>query len=53
MGTYQAIGEEIEILGDDPLLVDLVRDDFRPAYRRGKLLNKYTDLKITKVRVVQ
>lgn len=49
-GIYQAIFEQNEILGDDPVLVDLLRDDFSVAYKRGKLLNKYTDLKITQVR---
>lgn len=53
MGTYQAIGEVTEILDDDPLLADFVKDDFYPAYRRGKLIGKYTDLQITKVSDVQ
>lgn len=49
IGTYYAIAEKNEIFGDDPLFVDFLRNDFYPAYKQGKLLGKYTDLKITKV----
>ena len=50
IGKYHAIFERTEIIGDDPVLTDLLRDDFFPVYKRGKLINKYTDLKLTQVR---
>lgn len=49
-GTYQAIAAQSELLGDDPFLVDMVRDDFYVAHQRGKLVSKYTDLKLNEVR---
>ncbi|XP_047498848.1 uncharacterized protein LOC125045564 [Penaeus chinensis] len=48
-GMFNAIGTEEQLLGDDPILVDLVRDDFHVAYKQGYLKNKYTELKLPKI----
>ncbi|XP_042882694.1 uncharacterized protein LOC122259823 isoform X3 [Penaeus japonicus] len=47
-GMYDPIGTEEELLGDDPILVDLIRADFHVAYKQGYLKAKYTDLKLPK-----
>ncbi|KAK3887924.1 hypothetical protein Pcinc_008007 [Petrolisthes cinctipes] len=43
-GEYIAIGEVEEILGDDPILVDLLASDFHVAHKHGRLLNGDVDL---------
>ncbi|XP_045101061.1 uncharacterized protein LOC123498049 [Portunus trituberculatus] len=48
-GKYRALFESEEINGDDPVFVDIVRDDFYLLRKRNKLANKFTDLRIPKV----
>lgn len=52
-GEYTAIHQEEELLGDDPILVDLVRDDFHLIYKQGRLKNKYSDQTLNKVTLPQ
>ncbi|XP_071536749.1 uncharacterized protein [Panulirus ornatus] len=48
-GEYTAIAQEEQLLGDDPILVDLVRDDYHLASKQSRLKNKYTDQTLNKV----
>nr|XP_045606621.1 uncharacterized protein LOC123763528 [Procambarus clarkii] len=49
VGVYTAVHSEEVLMADDPVLVELVRDDFRTAYVKGKLKVEYTDLQLSKV----
>lgn len=46
------MGEVVEVLGDDPILVDLLAADFHVARRHGRLKDTDVDLKISKVRTL-
>ncbi|KAG7163827.1 putative PAN domain-containing protein 6, partial [Homarus americanus] len=46
---YKATKVEEELMADDPILVDLVKDDYHKAYLKGKLKGSHTDQQLKKV----
>ncbi|XP_069945425.1 uncharacterized protein [Cherax quadricarinatus] len=48
-GIYNATFVEEILMPDDPILVDLIREDFQMAFIHGKLQAQYTDLQLNKV----
>lgn len=46
-GTYRATRMERELVADDPLLVDYIRDDFQPLEYGARIKDKFVTLTLT------
>lgn len=47
--TFMAVGITEELLGDDPVFVDLVRDDFSLAFKGGMLRYVHSELNLPQI----